>query len=348
MSGKPNRKESYGFINLIAIVASFAVIVVILSVLLAKFVIDRSSELSSEEPSDVSDVSDDSGAEESTDESDLSDVSGYIEISGDYSQGTEDPYRIILLEAEDMHKGPLIIVNSAYRYDFDANPTAASVVNVYKSRTSKTFGVRDSDITIGRETMTHMQELLNALSAYTGSTALTVTTGFRSYDAQKKLYDEGKDVDGPGESDLNTGLSFKCTVYPSSAGKLGEGKFQWLDENCMFYGFVKRYPEGKKGLTGHDANNSLYRYVGVPHAYLIYVNNYCLEEYIDFCRRFSYESKYETTCDGIDYAIYYVPANPEGETQIKIPEGAEYEISGDNVAGFIVTLTLGAGEPIVE
>ncbi len=344
MSGKPNRKESYGFINLIAIVASFAVIVIILSVLLAKFIIDKSSEPGSEQSSVPADVSSDTSDTQPYDPS-SGNPDESTDIPEDSSAEAEDPYKLVILEPEDVHKGSLIVVNDAYRFDFDSNPTVASQVNIYKSRTSKTFGVRDSDITINRVTMTYMQELLNALSAYTGSTALTVTTGFRSYEEQKKLFDGGKDSDAPGASDLNTGFSFKCTVYPSSAGKLGEGKFQWLDENCMFYGFVKRYPEGKKGLTGHDANGSLFRYVGIPHAYLIYVNNYCLEEYLDFCRRFSYDSKYYTTCDGIDYAIYYVPANTSEITQIKVPENVEYDISGDNIGGFVVTLTLGGGIP---
>ena len=347
MGGKPNRKESYGFINLIAVVACFAVIVIILSVMFAKFIIDRSSEISV--PDESSDAGISRTTEESGDESftpsasETSHETSEPELSAEVSE--EEPYRIIMLEEEDIHKGTLVVVNSETPFDFSHAPVT---VNIYKTRTQKTFGFSDTNLFISQNVMTPLQEMLNALAAYAGSNALTLTSAYRSEEAQKKLYDAGKDGDAPGESDLHTGLSFKCTVYPSSSGKLGEGKFQWLDENCMFYGFIRRYPEGKKSLTGHDAVKSLFRYVGVPHAYLIYVNNYCLEEYVDFCRRFSYESKYLTTCDGIDYAIYYVPVNRQGVTQIKIPENVEYTVSGDNSGGFIVTLTLGSASPTGE
>jgi len=335
LGGKPNRKESYGFINLIAVVACFAVIVVILSVLFAKFIIDRSSEIS-EESSVVSE--DNSYGESAVSETESSRASSTTSREESFEEpSAEEPYRVIMLEEEDIHKGTLIVASAETPFDFSYAPVT---VNIYKTRTEKTFGLSDSNILISQTAMGPLQSMLNALAAYASSNALTVTTGYRSAETQKSLYEAGKDGDAPGASDLNTGLSFKCTVYPSSAGKLGEGKFQWLGENCMFYGFIQRYPEGKKSLTGHDAVKSLYRYVGIPHAYLIYVNNYCLEEYLDFCRRFTYDSKYLTTCDGVDYAIYYVPVNRDGVTQIKIPENTEYTVSGDNSGGFIVTLTL--------
>ena len=45
---------------------------------------------------------------------------------------------------------------------------------------------------------------------------------------------------------------------------------------------------------------------------------------------------------GTGYMIYYVPAEEESTTtQIPVPPHSLYEISGDNNAGFIVTVHLG-------
>ena len=205
MGGKPNRKESYGFINLIAIVACFAVIVVILSVLFAKFIIDRASESDGKgsESSSVSYSGDTSGSEHGSDESypsesgtDIEPVSGNESGAGAYDPelssevSEEEPCRIIMLEEEDVHKGSLIVVNSDNPYDFSREPVT---VNIYKSRTAKTFKVSDNNLFILQSVMEPLQSLMNALSAYTGNSALTITVAYRTEDAQKKLYDEGKE-----------------------------------------------------------------------------------------------------------------------------------------------------------
>ena len=84
---------------------------------------------------------------------------------------------------------------------------------------------------------------------------------------------------------------------------------------------------------------------------------FCYEEYIDFLRDYTFERKFlfvnDTgrifarkpnqipTTDG--YLIYFVPAQEGDTTEIKIPKGDaydNYEISGNNVDGFIVTITL--------
>jgi D-alanyl-D-alanine carboxypeptidase len=47
-----------------------------------------------------------------------------------------------------------------------------------------------------------------------------------------------------------------------------------------------------------------------------------------------------TGADGTSYTIYYIPASVEKNvTTIYHPEATSYEISGNNVDGFIVTVT---------
>jgi hypothetical protein len=45
------------------------------------------------------------------------------------------------------------------------------------------------------------------------------------------------------------------------------------------------------------------------------------------------------TADGKKYEMYYYPAVKGSQTEVKVPEGdIKYEISGDNVNGYIITM----------
>ena len=56
---------------------------------------------------------------------------------------------------------------------------------------------------------------------------------------------------------------------------------QWLMENCWKYGFILRYPEGKRGITGVEYEPWHYRYVGLSAAEQIHELSITLEEYVD-------------------------------------------------------------------
>lgn len=55
---------------------------------------------------------------------------------------------------------------------------------------------------------------------------------------------------------------------------------QWLMKNSWKYGFILRYPRGKKEKTKVNYEPWHYRYVGKEHACLMYQNNMTLEEYL--------------------------------------------------------------------
>ncbi|MDD4125132.1 MAG: D-alanyl-D-alanine carboxypeptidase family protein [Eubacteriales bacterium] len=338
--GKPVKvkKDNYNFINIIAVIACLSVIVVILTVLFASYIFDKTSEPAGEQ-SRVESSAEDSSAASSEDEgSDQSEDSSESDTVSDTSSEVSDPggYVYVPFEFNAIHSGDLIVVNNDYQYDFNQN---APLVSIYENRTGN-YKLIDGSLKISSSIITSLNEMLDGLYGAVGSNSLTLTVAYRDSAEQQAVYDQGKDTAIGGGSDLHTGLSFKCTVYPSSDGSLTEGKFLWLAENCKYYGFVLRYPEGKTSITDYDASPNFFRYVGKPHAYLMTLNQYCLEEYIDFCRRFSYENQYKVEYDGVKYAIYYCEAASSGITQVKIPEGAEYTVSGDNSSGFIVTVTL--------
>ncbi len=83
----------------------------------------------------------------------------------------------------------------------------------------------------------------------------------------------------PGSSEHETGM---CVDISSEKGDNESAKavWEWLDENCSRYGFIKRYPNGKSSVTGVKGEPWHYRYVGAEAAQEIMEQGITLEEYL--------------------------------------------------------------------
>jgi len=76
---------------------------------------------------------------------------------------------------------------------------------------------------------------------------------------------------------------------------------------------------------------------GSPHDTLMKKQKAAGEEYLRWLRQWSWEGEHLVRrVKGTEYEIYWVPAAPE-TTQVPIPVGYDYSISGDGSGGFIVT-----------
>ena len=95
---------------------------------------------------------------------------------------------------------------------------------------------------------------------------------------------------------------------------------EWMVANCWYYGFILRYPDDKTSITGVDYMPHHFRYVGLPHSLIMYENNYCLEEYLDYLKSYPIAQPLTYTTDDASYEIYYYAANSNGETEVKIPK----------------------------
>ena len=99
-----------------------------------------------------------------------------------------------------------------------------------------------------------------------------------------KAYEEAKTVVAlPGTSEHNLGLaadivSEKYQLLDDQQAQTKEAK--WLRENCYKYGFILRYPEDKKDITGIIFEPWHFRYVGLEAATEIMQRGICLEEYL--------------------------------------------------------------------
>ena len=57
-------------------------------------------------------------------------------------------------------------------------------------------------------------------------------------------------------------------------------EYVWLKDNAHLYGFIIRYTEENKNITGYKNEPWHIRYVGISHATYMYENNKTLEEYL--------------------------------------------------------------------
>ena len=105
-----------------------------------------------------------------------------------------------------------------------------------------------------------------------------ISSGFRSYDTQKRIYNNYVSRDGvkaadtysarAGHSEHQSGLALDVNNISNSFAETPEGI--WLNNNCYKYGFILRYPKGKTNETGYIYEPWHFRYVGKDLAQKLY------------------------------------------------------------------------------
>lgn len=247
------------------------------------------------------------------------------------------------LPARALAEGTLVLVNADCAFD----AATAQTVNVYENKTGS-YLVKDVYLSLTPETMSALNRWMDDFSAESGKTDVNVVAGWRSYDEQLELYQNAVDTKGqtyadawlarPGHSEHHTGLALDLSIYDLEDGTSrdfdGSGDYARAVETAWKYGFVQRYPPQKSDITGIDYESWHYRYVGLPHAFIMKTENLCLEEYIEYLRNFPFSGDHLfVTCLGQDYEIYFCRKD-----QLVVPSYGAYEISGNNIDGFIVIL----------
>lgn len=243
---------------------------------------------------------------------------------------------------EDIYKGDLVLVNAEYDYKFYEDDI--NVTTLFDNK-SDSYGAGDFVTKLDRNVLNHLNEMIDAYakSQYLDSTYIFILDGYRTYDEQVERHSSGKSKTfEAGHTDYHTGRTFDiyCSDTFSNIGYAyfnPTDNYEWFAENAGNYGFIMRFPEYKDEITGERARTYTYRYVGVPHAVYINSNNLCMEEYIEMIKTYTNENPLKITANGQSYAVYYVPAE-EDETDVIVPLGKMYTVSGNNADGFIVTV----------
>ena len=110
----------------------------------------------------------------------------------------------------------------------------------------------------------------------------------------------------------------------------------WVVDNCARYGFIVRYPQGKKDVTMNDYCPWHLRYVGNVHAAIMNEKGMCLEEYLEFLKDYTFDKAFSYSLDGVEYEIYSVGSMGDS-TLARVPISGNYTISGNNSDGYIIT-----------
>ena len=245
------------------------------------------------------------------------------------------------MDITDISIGALLLINSDHIYEI---PDESDYITINELRTIS-YRAANNSMLLSASVIEPLNNMMDAFYAETGSDSVFVISAFRDYEKQRETLNEYIALVGhgealkwaalPGHSEHQSGLAVDFGVFSEGALRTfpGTGVNAWFTENCYKFGFVLRFPDYKTDVTGTAGEPWHFRYTGEPHAYLMYENDWCLEEYIDILRQYTFDEPYSVTYCKDDYEIYFT-----GDTDIPIPFDCEIDISGNNVDGFIVTL----------
>jgi len=144
-------------------------------------------------------------------------------------------------------------------------------------------------------------EMLAAMEA-DGLEQLSLKSGYRAYSHQRAVF-EGKvneltrrghgravataiasrSVQVPGASEHQTGLAIDVSEGAGLSQTFAETDAgRWLAQNCHRFGFIIRYPREKTDVTNIIYEPWHLRFVGIPHAEIMFHTGKTLEEYHEF------------------------------------------------------------------
>lgn len=229
-----------------------------------------------------------------------------------------------------IHEGNLLLVNREYPIDEDA--IKSDVIRLVEHKELvKGYSLLDNSIRLSEDVARKFMKMIAAANR-DGVNGFLINSGFRDLDEQKQLYKElGADYAMPaGYSEHNLGLSIDIGSSQTKMEQAPEGK--WLKKNAWKYGFVMRYPQDKVEITGIQYEPWHFRYVGLPHSAIMQENNFVLEEYLDYLRE---NQTISTVIEGEEFRISYQSLSKKRD--IELPENRDYDISGDNRGGVIIT-----------
>ncbi len=251
-------------------------------------------------------------------------------------------YATISKNSEDIHKGDLILVNAQYPCEFDAEAvmngtspdmTFITIKNILDTKDETHYTASDYEVGLDRTTAYSMDAWFEGFYSATGNSDLRITNGYEA---------------GAGDLDFRTGRTLSFGTYPETGSSnfyVPEDIYSWLDQHSAEYGFIVRYPEGKdeyfdSTITSH--RTATYRYVGIAPAVYIKEHNMCLEEFLETVKNYSVDNMITVQNGDSIYGMYYVPVNNSSpQTGFSIPANdLEYEVSGNNMDGFVVTVAL--------
>lgn len=204
----------------------------------------------------------------------------YDEIVGAVNTKTDRDYYTEVLKT-DMDKGYGILVNKYYELESTYVPTDLVDISI-----KYYYGEKKKIRSEVYEAFKRMWE-----DAYKEGIYLIIVSAYRDYESQVKVYTDYENQKGtkyadsiaarPGFSEHQTGLSLDIYSKDSTIASTFKNSkaYDWLTKNAHKYGFILRYPDGKKKITGFSYESWHYRYLGVDLATKVYEEGITYDEY---------------------------------------------------------------------
>ncbi|MFX3631724.1 MAG: D-alanyl-D-alanine carboxypeptidase family protein [Candidatus Pristimantibacillus sp.] len=237
---------------------------------------------------------------------------------------------VINIAADQVYQGDLLLVNK--KYPIRENSMRSDIVYLFgQEDLVQGYGLLNAEIQLSESIALQFNKMVRA-AGVDGAQHFLISSGYRDFAEQNLLYEEkGSDYALPaGYSEHNLGLSLDIGSTEGEMSKAPEGK--WLQKKAWKYGFILRYPKDKTAITGIQYEPWHFRYVGMPHSAIMQEHNFTLEEYLDFLKE---SLSILTVVEGKEYTVSYYPISKD--KKIEIPSDHQYEISGNNIDGVIVT-----------
>lgn len=189
----------------------------------------------------------------------------------------------VKIEKEDLQVISLRDIKSNHEIAFNES---LNLINkdfpIIEDGEERVVNYKDTDLKMKSFVVDPYESLSRAVKEETGE-SLFIRSSFRTREEQEIIssQDSGKAAT-PGTSEHEKGIALDVYVeFFAGNGFLKSKAGQFVNRNSWEYGFIIRYPIDKKAVTGIPFEPWHIRYVGQPHAEIIYKNNLVLEEYID-------------------------------------------------------------------
>jgi len=245
----------------------------------------------------------------------------------------------LTLNRNDVHTGNLILVNAKYPIEFERN---IELIPADENHSS---------ILMERGAVTVLFHILSDMNC---TDEIVLVSGYRSKEEQEQIYADSLNESGQAFTKKYVALP-QCSEHQTGyAIDLGLKKdvIDFIRPNFPYdgicdkfrkiapkYGFIERYQSGKEVITGIAHEPWHFRFVGYPHAEIMTTKGLSLEEYIEDIKQYPYDGKHLKTIRGKgSIEIFYAPILHYKQIKLNMPENCLYQVSGNNVDGFIITL----------
>lgn len=278
----------------------------------------------------------------------------------------ENPTAVSATRQDLMYNG-MLLLNEWHSRPEDFNDSGVTSVGKHLGGNSK-IQVKDYNVSLFPVASDALMEALTAAKEE-GLEHFIVEEGYRSWETQNQYFQKRmeklstkysgdaliaatkKEVNYPGTSEFNSGLSFTLRLYDKNDPEVAKPKYstteqgQWMNRNCWKYGLIFRFPlaawpleetQDKSFKTGVSVSLNLYRYVGKGNAAVMHYYDFCMEDYIEYLQEHPHIAVFE---DGVlKYEIYRQVVGDADSFNVQLTRNARSWTSSMDNMGAIITV----------